>query len=65
MLLGDIFTFWVLISMDTKYLSVESYDAYKISFQQSNYVWNIIIKWKYFEKDIYQLIHYTNTKLKY
>lgn len=42
---------WVLISMDTKYLSVESYDAYKVSFQLSNYVWNIIIKWKYFEKD--------------
>ena len=51
--------------MDTKYLSVESYDADKISIQRSNYVWNIITKWKYFEKDIYQLIHYTNTKLKY
>lgn len=37
--------------MDTKYLSIENYDAYKVSFKLSNYVWNIIIHWGYIEKD--------------
>jgi four helix bundle protein len=37
--------------MSSKYLSIESYDAYIASFELSNYVWNIIIRWNYFEKD--------------
>ena len=37
--------------MDTKYLSVENYDAYKVSYKLSNYIWNIIIRQAYFEKD--------------
>ena len=37
--------------MGAKYLSVESYDAYQVSYKLSNYVWNIIIHWDYFEKD--------------
>ena len=37
--------------MDTKYLTIKNYSAYNISFALSNYVWNIIIDWKYFEKD--------------
>ena len=37
--------------MSTKYLTVENYDAYSVSFELSNYVWNIIVQWKYFEKD--------------
>ena len=47
----DIFDLWVLIDMGAKYLSVESYDAYQVSYKLSNYVWNIIIHWDYFEKD--------------
>ena len=38
-------------SMETKFMTVESYGAYRISFALSNDVWNIIINWKYFEKD--------------
>jgi four helix bundle protein len=37
--------------METNFMSVESYGAYRISFALSNYVWNIIIHWEYFEKD--------------
>jgi four helix bundle protein len=37
--------------MEVKYMSVESYGAYKISFALSNYVWNSIIHWNYFEQD--------------
>ena len=37
--------------METKFMTVESYGAYRISFALSNDVWNIIINWKYFEKD--------------
>ena len=32
-------------------MSVENYGAYRISFALSNYIWNIIIHRKYFEKD--------------
>ena len=39
------------MGMGTKYLSVDCYDAYKLSFELSNYVWNIIIRLNYFEKD--------------
>ncbi len=37
--------------MKERYLSVEDLDAYKSSFELSNYVWKIIIRWGYFEKD--------------
>ncbi len=37
--------------MSPKYLSVEYYDAYNISFRLSNYVWSVITRWNYFEKD--------------
>lgn len=37
--------------METKYMSVESYGAYQVSFDLSNYVWNIVVLWNYFEKD--------------
>ena len=37
--------------MGTKFLSVEHYDAYQVSFELSNYIWNIVIHWNYFEKD--------------
>ena len=37
--------------METQYLSVENYNAYKESYALSNYVWNIIARWNYFEKD--------------
>ena len=37
--------------MKERYLSVEDLDAYKSSFELSNYVWKIIIRWGHFEKD--------------
>jgi four helix bundle protein len=37
--------------MSTKYLNVEDYDAYKVSYELSNYVWSIILNWDYFEKN--------------
>jgi len=37
--------------MGDRYLSIDGLDAYKTSFELSNYVWNIIIRWSYFEKD--------------
>jgi four helix bundle protein len=33
------------------FLMLNDISAYKISFALSNYVWDIIIKWNYFEKD--------------
>ena len=37
--------------MDKKYLQLNDVSAYKISFNLSNYVWDIVIKWDYFSKD--------------
>lgn len=37
--------------MDKKYLSVMDIKAYKIAFDLSNYVWDIVIKWNYFSQD--------------
>jgi four helix bundle protein len=34
-----------------KYLGLEDISAYKIAFDLSNYVWDIVIKWSYFAKD--------------
>jgi four helix bundle protein len=33
------------------YLKLNDLSSYKISFNLSNYVWNIIVKWDYFSKD--------------
>ncbi len=34
-----------------KYLKLNDIEAYKIAFQVSNYVWDIVSKWKIFDKD--------------
>lgn len=33
-----------------KYLKLNDIEAYKISFHLSNYVWDLVLKWEYFEK---------------
>jgi len=35
---------------DKKYLKLNDIEAYKIAFNLSNYVWDIVIKWDYFPK---------------
>lgn len=35
---------------EKKYLSLKNIDAYQWSFHLSNYVWNIVINWEWFEK---------------
>jgi len=35
---------------EKKYLSIEDIEAYRIAFNLSNYVWNIILKWENFPK---------------
>jgi four helix bundle protein len=37
--------------MDNKFLKLNDIKAYKIAFNLSNYVWKIVIHWKYFERD--------------
>jgi four helix bundle protein len=37
--------------MGDKYLQLNDIGAYKISFCLSNYVWDVVIGWSYFEKD--------------
>lgn len=37
--------------MEKNYLSVEKLSSYKKSFDFSNEVWDIVIKWNYFAKD--------------
>lgn len=34
-----------------KYLELKDITAYKIAFDLSNYVWEIVLKWNYFSKD--------------
>ena len=34
-----------------KYLTFDNLSSYKISFSLSNYVWQIVVKWKYFERN--------------
>lgn len=41
---------WI-IEEGNNYLLLNDITAYKISFSLSSYVWNIILKWNYFEKD--------------
>ena len=33
-----------------KFLKLNDIEAYKIAFRLSNYVWNIVAKWKHFER---------------
>jgi len=35
-----------------KYLELNDVSSYRIAFDLSNYVWDIVIKWDYFAKDI-------------
>src|SRR3989338_6417202 len=37
--------------MEKKYLALNDISVYKISFQLSNYVWDIVVSWDYFAKD--------------
>lgn len=37
--------------MNKRYLQLNDIGAYKIAFNLSNYVWEIVIKWDYFAKD--------------
>jgi len=37
--------------LDKHYLTLNDINSYKIAFNLSNYVWDIIINWNYFEKD--------------
>lgn len=37
--------------MEKNYLKLNDLNAYKIAYNLSNYVWNIVILWNYFEKD--------------
>lgn len=37
--------------MEKKFLQLNDVNAYKIAFNLSNYVWNIINRWDYFAKD--------------
>ncbi len=37
--------------MEKKYLQLNDIEAYRISFNLSNYIWDIIMKWDYFTKD--------------
>jgi four helix bundle protein len=35
---------------EKRFLKLNDIDAYKISFHLSNYVWDVVLKWDYFEK---------------
>ena len=37
--------------MEKKYLKLNDIDAYKIAFDLSNYVWELVVKWDFFAKD--------------
>ncbi|MFC1615362.1 four helix bundle protein [Patescibacteria group bacterium] len=37
--------------MQNKFLQLNDIDVYKISFNLSNYVWDVVIGWDYFAKD--------------
>ena len=41
---------WIVEDGDN-YLMLNDISAYKVSFTLSNYIWQIVIKWNYFEKD--------------
>jgi len=37
--------------MEKKYLELKDIKAYRIAFDLSNYVWDIVIMWEYFPRD--------------
>lgn len=37
--------------MEKKYLKLNDIEAYKITFNLSNYIWNIVVKWNFFARD--------------
>jgi four helix bundle protein len=37
--------------MEKNYLKLNDITAYKIAYNLSNYVWDIVLKWDYFAKD--------------
>lgn len=37
--------------MEKNYLKLNDLNAYKVAYNLSNYVWDIVINWGYFEKD--------------
>ena len=37
--------------MEKKYLKLNDINSYKIAFNLSNCVWNVVVKWDYFAKD--------------
>jgi four helix bundle protein len=41
----------VEVEKNKKFLSINDLEAYVIAFNLSNYLWDIVIKWKYFERD--------------
>jgi len=41
---------WI-VEDGASFLMLNDISAYKMSFSLSNYVWQIVIKWKYFEKE--------------
>ena len=53
---------WIVEDGDN-YLMLNDISAYKVSFTLSNYIWQIVIKWNYFEKDTVgkQLIRAVNS----
>lgn len=36
---------------EKSYLKLRDIDAYRVAFHLSNYIWEVIIHWDYFEKD--------------
>lgn len=36
--------------MEKKYLTLQDIEAYKVAFELSNYIWDIVAKWDYFPK---------------
>lgn len=38
--------------MERKYLQLNDLDSYRIAFNLSNYVWEVIFSWDYFAKDV-------------
>ena len=37
--------------MEKKFLQLNDLQAYRAAFELSNYVWDIVIHWKFFERD--------------
>jgi len=42
---------YIDIIMDRKYLDLMDIKAYRIAFDLSNYVWDVVLKWDYFSRD--------------